>query len=197
MRQLLIFFVICSFIFSCSDSNKKTKGKPADSKYSTAFNRSMASMLDNYYDLSEAFVKWDSTSVNLSADRLKQNLKGLEATETKKDSAISSNLRQFGNEFTSDIQKLRSANSLADKRHVFSDASQTLFSFLKDIEYDQGKIYLNECTMPFDDAGRAVWISRSDTLRNPYLGLRHPRYGSGMLECGSNISTIDFSAKDK
>jgi hypothetical protein len=50
--------------------------------------------------------------------------------------------------------------------------------------------------MPFNDTGRAVWLSKSDTLRNPYLGLHHPRYGSGMLECGTQEATIDFASNE-
>jgi len=40
-----------------------------------------------------------------------------------------------------------------------------------------------------------VWLSETDSVRNPYLGLHHPKYGKAMIECGSTKSTIDFISK--
>ena len=157
----------------------------------------MESLLAGYYDLSDAFVRWDSSAVNLKSEDLLTKSKSFKMDEIKNNSALAPDLQEFENYFVSSLENIHSAPDFIDKRKAFSNASQTLFGFLNTIKYDKSRLFLNECTMPFNDTGRAVWISKSDTVRNPYLGLHHPRYGSGMLECGSNISKIDYIDKEK
>jgi hypothetical protein len=49
--------------------------------------------------------------------------------------------------------------------------------------------------MAFNDSIPGDWLSETESIRNPYMGLHHPRYGDAMIECGSTKSTIDFSKK--
>ncbi|MGZ5191102.1 MAG: hypothetical protein ACXWCZ_08760, partial [Flavisolibacter sp.] len=102
------------------------------------------------------------------------------------------------NVLNSDLTTIMQTNvTLENKRKAFHHFSENFYNFLRNIKYDAAKVYLHECTMPFNDTGRAVWLSKSDTLRNPYLGMYHPRYGSGMLECGTEEATIDYTANEK
>jgi hypothetical protein len=47
--------------------------------------------------------------------------------------------------------------------------------------------------MAFNDAEPGVWLSSSDSVRNPYLGLHHPKYKSEMVECGGPKDTLNFT----
>jgi hypothetical protein len=46
--------------------------------------------------------------------------------------------------------------------------------------------------MAFNDTETAQWLSKTEDIRNPYLGLHHPKYKSGMLECGEVKDSIDY-----
>jgi hypothetical protein len=70
--------------------------------------------------------------------------------------------------------------------------SKLLFEFLNTARYDVAKIYFQECPMAFDDVNPGNWISPTEDVRNPYLGTKHPKYKSGMLECGGPIDTLNF-----
>jgi hypothetical protein len=49
--------------------------------------------------------------------------------------------------------------------------------------------------MAFNDTEPGDWLSETDSIRNPYLGLHHPKYGKAMIDCGQTKSTIDFTKK--
>ena len=45
----------------------------------------------------------------------------------------------------------------------------------------------------------AFWLSKEgedENRRNPYLGLKGPKYGKGMLKCGDTRDSINYVAKD-
>src|ERR1044071_4733451 len=54
-------------------------------KHSEAFNKSVQTMLDAYYSMTEAFVNWDTTKVNKHAGDLKTALNDLKIEELKVD----------------------------------------------------------------------------------------------------------------
>jgi hypothetical protein len=63
---------------------------------------------------------------------------------------------------------------------------------MRTIRYDESKIYLQECPMAFHDTAHGIWLSSKAEIRNPYLGLHHPKYKSGMLKCGETKDTLNF-----
>ena len=194
MRYFLQFLLIV-FLCSCGETEKSAVEKPRSNKFSPEFNSGFMPFLEDYYALSEKFVKWDSTSLAPAAASM---IKGLDNLSVEKDSVVKINFYNVKNVLHSDLSTIMQANvNLENKRRAFSHFSENFYNFLYNIRYDAAKIYLHECTMPFNDTGRAVWLSRSDSLRNPYLGMYHPRYGSGMLECGKEEATIDFQSQIK
>jgi hypothetical protein len=66
---------------------------------------------------------------------------------------------------------------------------------MRTIRYDGGKIYLQECPMAFNETEPGVWLSSTDSIQNPYLGLHHPKYKGGMLECGATKDTLNFTTR--
>jgi hypothetical protein len=191
------FFVLFVFIFiiSCNNADKKPTENKIASKHSAAFNRSFDSLMTAYYNLTEAFVNWDSVAIINSSTQLDNRIKHTPLDELGKDEALLSkaNLALFNMQDA--VLDIVGKNDITTKRHSLNTVSENLFGLLSIVQYDENKVYLQECTMPFNDTGRGVWLSKTDDIRNPYLGMHHPTYGKGMLVCGNNKSTIDFQNK--
>ena len=194
MRTILLGVLSVLILVACNNSKQEKKEEvKVISKHSDAFNASVQSAMNSYQALAEAFVNWDSLAVARRAAELKTELDSINffgfvpSTITAPVDTL-----QLAKK---DLQSMMAAKTLTDKRHDLNSLTQHLYSFLNKVQYDEKKIYLNECPMAFDDSISAEWLSETDSIRNPYLGLHHPRYGRSMIECGSTKSTIDFVRK--
>ena len=193
MRIVLICILAAAFI-SCNNSQKEEKPQnKVASKHSNSFNASVQSAMDSYHQLTEAFVNWDSNAVAGRSAELKLRLDSInffgfnpESITAPADTLVLAK---------KDLQNMSMNKSITDKRHDLNSLTQHLYAFLQKVEYDEKTIYLNECPMAFNDTIPGDWLSETDSIRNPYLGLHHPRYGSAMIDCGSTKSTIDFITK--
>jgi hypothetical protein len=182
----------------------ETKPKPDDetpqlnpvtvSQHSDSFNTSVNKVLNDYYALSEALVNWDSASVTVQANALKSSLEAANFNELKKDTPIYQTATSFidgSKEHLSTIAK--PSIGLNEKRLAFNQLSDHMFNLMRTIRYDESKIYLQECPMAFNDTEPGIWLSNKAEIRNPYLGMHHPKYKRGMLECGETKDTINFT----
>ena len=179
----------------------ETRQKPKDevpqnkvvaSKYSSGFNKSLITVLDSYYSLSESFVNWDSVGVDAKSAELRNYLNNIELREIKKDTAsVKTSISHLKNYLT----QIEENKSLEEKRKVFNTFSQDLFNALRSMEFDNSIVYLQKCPMAFNDTGTGFWISKTEEIRNPYLGMHHPKYKKGMLTCGEIETKIDLANK--
>jgi hypothetical protein len=191
MRIVLICFLLGVFV-SCNNSSKEEKTQAGGiSKHSNSFNSSVQSAMESYHALTEAFVNWDSGAVVRESARLKLRLDSINffgfepATITAPADTLTLAKK--------DLQAMGASKTLTDERHELNSLTQHLYAFLQAVQYDEKKIYLNECPMAFHDSIPGVWLSPTDSIRNPYLGLHHPIYGKAMIDCGNNKATIDFT----
>ena len=164
----------------------------AVSKYSPAFNHSVNSTLNAYYSLSEAFINWDSGAIRTNGAALQTALSGIAFTELKKDTVIHETAMSYVEALKGDLQAIVSEPDITAKRHSFHSFSQNFYDLLRTIRFDGGKVYLQECPMAFNDTEAANWLSSTSAIRNPYLGLHHPRYKNGMLECGETKDSLQM-----
>lgn len=181
------------FSGSKSASSKEPDPVPLTvSKHSDAFNNSLQTALSSYYNMSEAFVNWDTEGVNKTATDLKSSLGAFTIDELQTDTTgIYESALDPLNNVKSSTDAILSAASIDEKRTAFNQLSENLRLLLIVVKYDQSKLYWQECPMAFGDiAGN--WLSKTDSVRNPYLGLKHPKYGSEMLNCGAPKDTINF-----
>jgi len=188
----ILFF----FLVSCQGTDKKpaeAEKKPV-SQHSAGFNQSFDAMMNDYYALTEAFVNWDSNAVITKTASLQNSLKAISLDDIKGDTAAFTTAKATLGNITANTSEMASGADITTKRHQFNDLSQNIFDLMRAVKYDEKKLYLQRCSMPFDDGSTAVWLTDKgkDSIRNPYLGLHHPHYGGGMIECGENVSTIDF-----
>ena len=179
-----------------------TRKKPKDeipdqqavtvSKYSPAFINAVDTVLNNYYYLSEAFVNWDSSLVPQRAKLLENNFNKIELDELRKDTVIYETAISYADGFKANLAAIQNEKDLTAKRRAFHAFSQSFYDLLRTVKYDGAKIYMQECPMAFNDTETAMWLSKTGEIRNPYLGLYHPRYKSGMLECGEVKDSLNF-----
>jgi hypothetical protein len=195
MRLKIVIIALCFGFTSCKESKKKenTASKPAIT-YSSAFNQSVDHTLEGYYQLTEAFVNWDTASVIKSARQLFSKIDSLPVNEIQVSDQRKAGVALM--EAKNDLNVIMLNNTITEKRHGLNGLTEHIFQFLNTARYDHSKIYLQECPMAFNDEEPGVWLSAADSIRNPYMGLHHPRYGKAMLDCGENKSAIDYSSKE-
>jgi hypothetical protein len=187
MRIALITFFLF-VLFSCNNARNET----TTSRHSAGFNASVQSAMDNYHTLVEAFVNWDSATVMSEATHLNDKLGQLNLSEFKSD--VSETATNSMNQAKRDLQFMALNNTITEKRHALNSLSQNIYDFLRAVQYDEKKIFLHDCPMAFGEEQHGQWLSETDTIRNPYLGLHHPDYGKSMISCGDTKSTIDFTS---
>src|SRR6266542_4440488 len=164
MRYLLPVVLFTMILVSCNNSKQENKPESKTiSKHSNSFNESVQSAMNSYHALTEAFVNWDSVVVALKAEELKLKLDSINffgfqpATITAPVATL--NLAK------KDLQAMALNKSITDKRHDLNSLTQHLYSFLDKVQYDEKKIYLNECPMAFNDTIPGDWLSEVDSIR--------------------------------
>jgi hypothetical protein len=196
MQKLFIFLLSSNFFIACNnpDSNKAVADNAAtkQSKHSAGFNQSIQSAMDSYYNLTEAFVNWDSVKASSLATTLNAKLDSLHLNELKNDASAAKADSLIGNA-KKDLTAMIAATGITTKRHALNAFSDHFFEFLNAVQYDRQKLYLQECPMAFNDTEPGHWLSSKDSIRNPYMGLHHPYYKSGMIECGENKAVVNFT----
>jgi hypothetical protein len=198
---IIILLLVAYVWYTFKSGPKGPKGpKPvslAVSKHSPAFNKSVQSLLDAYYNMSEGFVSWDTVAIARHGNELKTALDSFKIEELKVDTTgiYESALDPVAN------AKNETANILKEpaidkKRTSFNLLSENLRLLFIIVKYDQGKLYWQECPMAFGEGYAGNWLSKTDAVRNPYLGTSHPKYKDDMLNCGGPKDTINFMLPD-
>jgi hypothetical protein len=183
------------------NGKKRPKGPDpvplAVSKHSPAFNQSVQTLLDDYYAMSEGLVNWDTVTVNKKAVELKTELDKLPVDELKVDTngIYESILDPLANAKTA-ATTISTDPSIDNKRVAFNALSENLRLIFIVVKYDANKLYWQECPMAFGEDKPGNWLSKTDAVRNPYMGLNHPTYKNSMLECGGPKDTINFMPVD-
>ncbi|MES2880837.1 MAG: DUF3347 domain-containing protein [Bacteroidota bacterium] len=185
-------------MLACQPSVKKTEpviNQPVtSSKHTASFNTAIDSALSVYYQMTEAFVQWDSLSLSSLAKQTAIQWNEVDVSNAKfENDSQQKKAAQYLAGFTSYVHNISTAATLDAARRFFQTASEQLAQFLQFIKYDSHKLFLQECPMAFNDEETATWISAAPEIRNPYLGLHHPRYKSGMLHCGTTKEEINYT----
>ena len=197
MYRALALPMTIIFLSACSDHQQQraVEPKPQVSKHSKAFNQSVDSFMDAYYGLTESFVNWDSVAVGSGAALLDQRLDNFGHGELKADtSGTQAHAARLVDDARKDLAAIRSVHNINAQRQGLNRVTQDLYALLGAIRYDEKKLYLQQCPMAFNEKDTGVWISSYDSIRNPYMGLHHPRYGRAMVECGETRTIMDYGS---
>ncbi|MEP7372976.1 MAG: DUF3347 domain-containing protein [Chitinophagaceae bacterium] len=197
-----ILLLLVGYIWITFKSGRKLPKGPkpvslAVSKHSPVFNESIQSLLDAYYNMSEGFVNWDTVAIARYGNELKTALDSLKVEELKVDTTgiYESALDPVANA-KNETDNILKQPSIDKKRASFNLLSENLRLLFIVVKYDQGKLYWQECPMAFGEGYPGNWLSKTDAVRNPYLGTKHPDYKDGMLHCGGPKDTINFIVPD-
>lgn len=167
--------------------------QPVVSKHSNEFNTSFTSVLNNYYALSEAFVNWDEAAINSNTTSFRSNIDSLNLDDLKDEAVVLETANDYKNKLKKNAEQIASSGDMTEKRRTFHTLSQNMYDLLRSVRYDAGTIYMQNCPMAFNDTEDGNWLSKTPDIRNPYLGLHHPKYRSGMLECGETKDSLGYS----
>jgi hypothetical protein len=197
---LLLLAGIIRFIFFRNSGSGNSEPSPTGltvSKHSDAFNGSLENIMHEYYGMTEGFVTWDTAVINTRGNDLKQKLDSLNIEELRKDTTgiYESATEPLANA-RMEVNTLLKAASWEPRRTSFNLLSDNLRLLLTIVKFDKSVIYWQECPMAFGDDRAGNWLSRTEEVRNPYLGTKDPKYGNSMLDCGGVKATLDFTPKD-
>lgn len=167
--------------------------KPMQKKPASAFTLSVDTLLDNYYQLSDALVQWDSAGAAAQSIQLQENLDRFHFGKMEGDSLVAQTASPILLQLQQQANTLKNATALTQKRLAFHDLSQTLYDLLRTVRYEGSTVYLQECPMAFNDDGTGNWISKTAAIQNPYLGTIHPKYKGSMLACGETKDSIAYA----
>lgn len=202
MNRILLFFLSLAIVLSaCNGRDQKVSEQQTKtlnllpSRHSAAFNKSVDSVMNAYYALTDAFVNWDSVGVASKAKVLEKTIHSFLLQKFQEDSAITKPVSASLDSITNNLASIKNEKGITKERHELNLLTQNLYVFLRTIKYDEKKLYLQQCPMAFNDEEPGVWLSSVSSIRNPYMGLHHPRYGGAMIDCGETKATINFTSK--
>jgi hypothetical protein len=184
--------------FNKSDNhaNEGPKQQPlAQGKNSDAFNNPFNAMLQAYYGLHDALVNWDTTQASAKASSLQTLLSKVPFDSLKADTMVVLAAKSVASNVTSDCIGIAGDSSISEKRKSFYELSENMYNLLRTVKYDQQVIYHIRCPMAFGEDKEGFWLSNVDTIINPYMGTKHPKYHAAMLGCGNVQDSLDFRSK--
>ncbi|HMO32302.1 MAG TPA: DUF3347 domain-containing protein [Lacibacter sp.] len=181
MKQLSVVLLLIS-LYACQPKSQGTgengpSSEPANKTYSASFQLQVQQILDAYFNLKDAFVSSDTVAVNRAGTALQRALDSLSLEELlPADSLSYAAINGRPGDMVAEIEAMRIEKDLELKRESFEMISTALYDLLKAIRPPGTTLYFQYCPMAFQDKG-AYWLSRTDSIRNPYFGQK-------MLSCG-------------
>lgn len=196
MYKYLIFSALCLAFLSCK--NEEEQAQAADpvvkNVRSTGFDKQFSEMLNAYKVVQEKLIDWDSTGAAMAAAPLLASVKKLDLTEVEGEPSKKEILNKINYSLQAELEAFPKEANITDMRRSFFSISEMVYNLADQSKYSAQKVYKVSCPMAFNDNEEAHWVSLIAEVKNPYLGTKHPRYKSGMLECGE-VSDSTLSSK--
>ncbi len=191
---LIIILLAVWFLFfktektESSTPEKQTSEVP---KHSSGFNAKIASMMNAYIEMKNAFVDADSLEIKAKTAQFIASTDSLNLSELhEKDSSLFVAAQQNISDIKANAEPILKESDITEMRHDFSMVSENLYPLLKTIGYEGQKLYWQNCPMAFGDDKPANWLSKTSEILNPYMGKKNPEYKSAMLHCGENMDSL-------
>ncbi len=160
----------------------------------SAFNRSFATVLANYYALSDGFASVDSLQIHSAVQKLSHSIDSIRFDQFKADTAIIQTAVSLAQSMQGEISALQKENTMEQKRREFNMITDELYSLIRTVRYDGSTIYHMRCSNAFADSSEAYWLSPVNKISNPYLGKNNPAGNEGMPNQGELSDSLHFSA---
>lgn len=154
------------------------------SQLNTEKTSTLTTLLQNYFDLKNAFVDDDEQKVNTSAQYLIASCKTLNEQITT-DTTFTLPYSQHIDSILTFSAKIIDTDdpSVELKRVPFKIISRSVHNLVTDYQLTGIQIYQQYCPLVFNDNG-AHWLSSEKEIKNPYMGKK-------MVECGEVVDIIE------
>jgi uncharacterized protein DUF3347 len=182
--------------FKKENQPEEKKDQPlAVSKSSDAVNASFFILMNDYYAVKDALVDWDSTKANQAASVLQHYVDSLPLKDLKADTNVIATAQNFASSISSEAIGLIKETTIEKKRRSLNMLTDEVYNLIRTVKYDGAVVFHERCPMAFNDSEEGYWLSNSSKIQNPYLGNKHPKYKSKMVECGEVVDSVDFVKK--
>ncbi len=157
----------------------KTEAKTDVKQEGNQSNNQMKAVFDNYFALKDALVKTDANTASTAAKALLTaiNAVKMEKLATKEHTVFMANMKDL----SSHTKFISESKEIATQRTHFMALSKNMYALIKATKPEM-PVYYQFCPMANDGKG-ANWLSKENTIKNPY-------YGSQMMTCGKTVETI-------
>jgi len=192
---IILVVLVCFYWFFVRNNHKQEQPKEQPitlQKHSPAFNDNINKVVNSYLSLKDAFIDADTLQIKAKAVDFIAAINQIDTLEIKKDTAaVFETIMATIIDVRSNAESILNQTDITEMRRDFSSLTEMMFPvFFKAIKYEGPTLYLQNCPMAFNDTEPANWISKTKEIMNPYMGKKHPKYQSGMLNCGETIDTI-------
>ncbi len=160
----------------------------------SAFNRSFAAVLTNYYALSDGFAAADSSKIHSSGQNLRISIDSIRFDQFKADTAIIQTALSLAQSMQGEIFALQKENTMEQKKREFNMITDELYSLIRTVRYDGSTIYHMRCPNAFADSSEAYWLSPVNKSSNPYSGKNNMIKNHGTADQGELSDSLHFSA---
>jgi hypothetical protein len=136
-------------------------------------------VFDKYFELKDALVKTDGATASAKASALLMALNAIDMGKLKvEEHDVWMKLEK---DLKTNAQHVAENKDIERQREHFMTLSKNMYEMVKSAKLTE-TVYYQFCPMANDGKG-ANWLSKENTIKNPY-------YGSQMLSCGKTIETI-------
>jgi len=201
MKRIILYILTSALLLGCyfffirksENTQPETKQEAITLKsHSDSFNQSINKLVESYLSIKDAFVEGDTSVVKSKTTQFCKQLEILNFAELAKDSSgIYETVKMTQSDILANANSLLQQKDITEMRRDFSALTDVMYpTFFNAIKYEGPVLYLQNCPMAFNDDEPANWISNNKEIVNPYMGKHHPKYQSGMLNCGEIKDTI-------
>ena len=162
------------------DDNISESGASKTYEVPGAFRSQIKGIFNDYLVLSESLVESDVSEVKAVADKLLNTIKQVDGQSLNEDAAQA--WTREAQAISASMKSFADSENLNDHRMAFSVLSDLLYSMLVKYQIPTNGFRMY-CPMAFGNDG-AYWLSKSEEIRNPYMGQQ-------MLTCGNIKNELD------
>jgi Cu(I)/Ag(I) efflux system membrane fusion protein len=152
------------------------------SETSEEFKGKLREFVDNYLDLKERLVATDFEAARKQISELSKSLKGIDMSLLKGEGHLFWMEKMA--KIQGQLQALNEAKNIEGQRASFALLSELLVQVVKVFGLTESTLFIQYCPMALDNEG-ANWLSKEETVQNPY-------FGDKMLRCGSVEVSLTF-----
>ena len=138
-------------------------------------------ILEGYYNLKDAMVTSDSAQVAASAEAFLEIIMAFDTNGLEE--SVGVRLTSEVDAIRYGVQNVAEASSIEAQREYLPALTENMINLIASYDVTDQPVYKQYCPMAFDDKG-AYWLSKSDSVINPY-------FGDMMLRCGEVVETLE------